>query len=280
MSTVANLLQADGRVDIVQAKDCSEADRFKPYFCPECGCSMFLRMGDIKEKHFSGNHVDDCDIGTGHYKTSVTTTGYVLSIEALLKHKDKPVSLADEEVITRGDGHNNLKAKPKNEEDIFTVFVPSTRYLNNIKSIYRYIAKLPLDCVIDVDSGLSCRDFLVNGNTIFSCRRDGFEKEVRLVVASRISPSALVNAPKMQGYLLLRDAYSRDNNEAIYFLVKIDEPSQYEKFRRLLFGTKENPALKSPSKHILLLANWRRMSGTKYHVYYADINAKSYAFID
>ena len=277
MPDIAVLTNDDGAIEIVHAEDCNEADRGKPYSCPECGCSMFLRMGIGIKKHFYGDHATDCKTGSGKYRLAVTETGHILALDALLKHVDTPVP--DEEIATPVGKQGKHESSPETEDEKFTIFAPGIKALTNIRSMYDYALSSPLNEVIDVETGLTCKDFIVNGNTIFDCRRNGFDGEVRLAVTSRIAPSTLKNAPHKQGYILLRDAFSRDNNDAIYFLIRIKEPSQYDKFRKLLFGTKEQPELKCPKKRILLLANWRRLSGTDYHVYYASINSKCYAFI-
>lgn len=127
---------------------------------------------------------------------------------------------------------------------------------------------------------LVCCAFLVDNRTIYNCRQNGFNNEIRLVTTTRFRPSTLRNAPHKERYILLRDAFSRNNDDAIYFLIRIKEPSQYAKFCSLLFGTKAHPEKRSPKKHIRLLAKWHRIANQRYHVYCADINAKCYAFDD
>lgn len=278
MSKVANLIKDGKNEGLVLAKDLKDEDRNKEFICPCCANPMFLRICDKKEKHFAGFHSENCFIANEQYRISVAANDYILGLDAILKHKDTPIK--GEEHSDAAVAANPIAAKTKEAEKPFELFRSGSKILRSVTSIYNYIKSISLGDLIDIESGLTVSDFILDERTIYKCRKNGFDDEVRLVVATRTAPSRLTNPPRKDGYILLRDAFSRNDNEAIYFLVKLNEASQFKKFKELLFGTVNHPEKKSSKKHIVLLANWKRISDTAYHVYYADLNAKSYAFVD
>lgn len=262
------------------AKDCTEADRGLDFRCPLCKNPVFLRIGPMRKNHFFGDHIDgvECKLSS---KVRVAPEGYVYNLKAMMDYKDRPILFKEPDV---GDSDEEpepgedtpVEVDTKDEE----IIIPGMVHISRIIPLYNHLCALRANDIIDVDRNLAVSDFVVNEKNISTCRESGIAKQVRLVTARRFVPSNIPNAPRKKGYVLLRDAFSRDDKEALYFLVRLPEPSQDEKFRDLLFGNEKAGIAKSPKKRILLLAEWKPISNPAYHVYQADLNSRCYAFVN
>ena len=280
MSLYAQTKSDDGTLINKFARDCTEADRDQDFYCPICGNPVYLRLGPMRRNHFFGDHLngEECKLPKN---VKVTPEGYVFNLAAMLDYKDRPITPGP----TKGPGGENggfgggePGGDGSNEEDV--TYISGMIHLNRIVPLYTRLCNLGENDVIDVDNDLTVSDFVINEKTIFSCRKEGINKQIRLVTARRFRPNNLPDAPRKPGYVLLRDAFTRDDKDAIYFLVRLAEPSQDKKFHDLLFGSEADGVVKCPKKHIILLATWTRVANKNYQVYEAVINSRCYAFVD
>lgn len=275
-------VECDSTIPIYKfARDCTEADRSLDFRCPICNRPVYLRFGEYRKNHFYGDHLNgkECKMPA---RVKVAPDGHVLNLEAMLGYSDKPI-LPKVATAPEEEGGADYSKVPETDNDNSgddEVIIPGMVHLNRILPLYRYIQTLGGNDILDVDSDLTVSDFVVNEKTIFSCRKDGINKQSRLVMTRRFKPDNLPNAPRKPGYIMLRDAFTRDDKDAIYFLVRLAEPSQDKKFHDLLFGSEADGVVKCPKKHIILLATWTRVANKNYQVYEAVINSRCYAFVD
>lgn len=280
MSLYAQTKSNDGTPINKFARDCTEADRDQDFYCPICGNPVYLRLGPMRRNHFFGDHVSgkECKLPKN---VKVTPEGYVFNLAAMLDYKDRPITPGP----TKGPGGENggfgggePGGDGPDEEDV--TYISGMIHLNRIVPLYNHLCNLGENDVIGVDNELTVSDMFLNNNNIAFCRENGIANQLKLVVARRFAPGNLPNAPHMSGYVLLRDAFSWDDKDALYFLVRLPEPSQDKRFRDCLFGNERDGIAKNPKKHILLLAEWKHVPNSTYHVYQADLNSRCYAFVD
>ena len=264
---------ATGVESHICARSCSDKDRGQIFLCPSCRTRLWLRYSPKGRLHFYGDHSRDCSIGTFSARhTIVVPSGFLAPLEAIILSKDRPFETA------RATTLNGPPTPTREEEDDNTLpaVVRGPKTLRSAKEIYQQLWSLPLDTPLSIDGSLAVGDLIIREENFVACRDAGFDGEIRLAKVRRVNPSTLAPALKKNGCLVFRDAHSRSDADAIFFLVKLRERTQHKHFYELVAGP---DGVRSKHKHLVLLGKWHRMPSCPFHAYYAKINSRCYRFV-
>lgn len=267
-----------GEEKYVLARNCSSADYGLSFFCPSCDAPMTLRKSHKGNYFFGGSHNAGCDIATvSRGKTIILPDGYQVPLDTILGAEDRPIVPPPPPPPPGPDGKDGPNEDPEPDDDEEIFFRAGPLALRNAGVIYAHIKDLPKDEPLNLDGTLTVGDLLIDESNFEDCRDRGIDGETRLLVVERIDPKSIDPSLPRIGYLAFREVSSKDNAKALFFLVKLTEPTQNKKFRNLAVG---ETGIASKHKHIVLLGKWMRLPNCPLHAYYAEINSRCYAFID
>lgn len=265
---------ATGKESHICARSCTDKDRSQIFLCPSCRTRLWLRYSPKGHPHFYGDHSRDCSIGTFSARhTIVVPDGFLAPLEAIISSKDRPFE-------TERATHSGAPTAPTHEEtddDDLPSVMRGPKTLRSARDLHRQLWSLPLDTPLSIDGSLTVGDLIIREDSFVACRDAGFDDEIRLAKVRRVNPSTLAPALKKSGYLVFRDAHSRSDADAIFFLVKLRERTQHKRFFELVAGA---DGVRSKSKHLVLLGKWHRMLAPSVRAYYAEINSRCYHFIN
>lgn len=266
-----------GEEKYILARNCSAADYGLPFFCPSCDASMTLRKSRKGNYFFGGTHNEGCDIASvSKGKTIILPTGFQIPIDAILSAEDRPIR-PPHPGGPNGGGGGGGRGGGNEPEDEYLYFREGPLALRDAGAMLRNLRGLPKDEPINLDGSLTVGDLLIDESNFGFCKLHGIDGKTRLVVVQRINPKNLDPSLPRIGFLVFRDAYSKSDADALYFLVKITEPSQHQHFYDLVAGP---PELRSKHRRIALFAKWTRLPNCSLNAYYAEINSRCYHFFD
>lgn len=281
MAIVKN--KVTGLSEVVLAKDLTETDRAKPFYCVGCGCRVYLHLSEKKANYFSSDdHSKDCEIAS-HHKVYVPNGDVIVCIGAMLDHKDLPAS----EKAPGPGGMSPGNEPPKDNDDDPDISEEArARQIRTVKALYDHLAHERSDYIIDQETKLTKRQIsLLDKKSVQEGLREGI-KRLKLVRAKRCAPNAYFLEPKIpyeRGEIVLRDAYSdwegAKGRQTIYFLVSGSDEVADQIIKRSIYEDKgSSPGGKK--KDILMLANWEKVANEHYQIYRGKLNAWTFCLID
>ncbi len=275
MAIVKN--KVTGLSEVVLAKDLTETDRAKPFYCVGCGCRVYLHLSEKKANYFSSDdHSKDCEIAS-HHIVYVPNGEVIVCIGAMLDHKDLPAS-------EKAPGPGEMPPgdePPKGEEDPDVTEEARARQIRTVKALYDHLAHERSDYIIDQQRKLTKRQIsLLDRKSVQEGLREGI-KRLKLVRAKRCAPNASFLEPKIpyeRGEIVLRDAYSdwegAKGHQTIYFLVSGSDEVATKKINESVFEDKNK------GKDFLMLANWKKVANEHYQIYRGKLNTWTFCSID
>lgn len=266
-----------GEITLAHAKNCCREDFALAFMCPSCGATLRLRGGGQISQHFYGRHFPDCDIAQFQRDTLVIQNGVAVNLEAICSHEDQPYNPkgagpAPGPGPSPGPGPG---PKPKPSEIEKKNIAYAAKSLGNAKALKNHLWRMPLNLAINLSGTLTVGDLVLRGDNLVALRRKGIDGEFRLVIAHRIPPEKVPPSIRKEGYIVFRDALSASDEDAFYFLVRLNEPTQHEHFFDLVAGPLW---IRDPHKYIVLLGKWERLPNCSYNAYFATINSDCYFF--
>lgn len=277
-----------GKWELVYAVNLDTPDRKHQYRCASCHASASLAICSDKDNYFlSHEHTVDCPVGRGHKLLRITTRTEI-DLDAILEYEDHDPTpgYTPPEGEAEG-GELNLDDQDDPNADL-RLDPDATRTVRSASGMYREL--------MERHGGDSVDSFANRQVDSIFFRRDTFRKfkadwgsPQKLVVTKRCSPKNLKHKiPAPNGYVILRDAYSHEDEDAIYFLVKMHHPEHDRRFKDRLFGhTERNEAGdeirgvgRDPHRNIVIFATWNKFPHSHYQIYRAELNSRMVAFVN
>ena len=273
----------------VSARELTEADRNELYRCESCLAEASLVIGTDRENHFRSTcHHADCPVASEHSRVLRLKAGTAIDIDAILEYEDRPIIKKPKDPTPDpGTGAPNDPQSDDNDDD-YRLVPDGLLYIRSASGMYRALAeKQGHDYIDDVTDQ--------EVNSIFLCRetlrrfKSNWGDAAKLVVTKRCDPKKLkAKIPCPNRYVILRDAYSTDDEDAIYFIVRMAHPDHDRVFKDRLFGhtqinddgTKVNGIGRDKHRNIVIFAKWRKIKHTHYRVYMAELNSRSVAYVN
>ena len=271
-------------------------------FCPGCGAEAHFRHGareeqadqrhDATEKTrkesnkknhgYSDEHAPDCIIAKGTRIVRVYSDEYV-DIDGMVAYRDKdrqgPTEGGQEPPCEPGEGKEPEKVILDDGDERFDPH--AERRITNVKQLFEALSNRRTDEAVDVGESITVGEFMMDRRTA-SGLRENFRGGVKMVVTKRFLPGKVSESLKPpKGWVVLRDAFTVKDENALYFLVKMENEERNREFQTKVFGNKEEGKEKDPHKNIVLLANWQRETRVKkYRLYRGEINSRLVGFIN
>lgn len=152
--------------------------------------------------------------------------------------------------------------------------------IKSVGTLYSFFKKEGLE--IEIAPGVKGKDIFVT-EKLFKDARDGFNLSgIRLMELQRADYRKLkYKIPFLRGYVLLRDAYAQDPECSIFVFVKLRHDERNQVFHTKVKGDRNNLAETiDPHKNIVILGDIKKIENDHYFVYIADINSRSYKFLN
>ena len=279
--------------ETVYAPDCDDSIKREILRCCSCLAPSRFALGQKKSNcFFSNEHRPDCPEAKNHKLIRINTHTQI-DISAILNFVDGDVERRGGGVPpgggAAGGGEEEL---PPDEALDYRLDPDATHTIRSARGMYYELLEKRGGSYIDDFSAREVDSIFLRRDTLHDLKKNWGCPE-KLVVAKRCLPDKLeYKIPVPKGYVLLRDAYSTDDEDAIYFLVRMKHPEHDKIFKEKLFGKKpdEESSLsmggktkrvgKDPHKHIAIFAQWRRVKHSHYRVYRAELNSHMVAFIN
>lgn len=271
-------------------------------FCPGCGAKANFRHGvrkeqtdqrhDATEKRTEGSnkknhgwskeHAPNCVIAKGTRIVRIYSNEYV-DIDGMVAYRDEdrqgPTEGGQEPPCEPGEGKEPAEVLPDDGDERFDPY--AERRITNVKQLFEALSNRRTDEAVDVGESVTVGEFVMDRRTASSFRKK-FRGGVKMVVTKRFLPGKVSESLKPpRGWVILRDAFTVEDENALYFLVRMENEERNREFQTKVFGNKEEGREKDPHKNIVLLANWQRETGVKkYRLYRGEINSRSAGFIN
>lgn len=250
--------------------------------CSCCNAPASFVHDDRRELHFRAHHEPDCIYvkdGRNHKVNRVAADTLIDDIETILNHTDSapvinptPRPKKPKIIIDPPDEQNEI-------DDIDIVVQYETRMIHTVGGIYKYIQDNGLDA--NIGNGLTGRDLLLTPRVLRDVRRYGMNG-MRIAITKRINPKSLEHPFDIpDGYTCLCDMFATDQENAIFFLVKLSNKLQNDVFKSKIMGDYFGMNVeKDTHDNIILLGNWSEEANDFYNVYKSgDINSHCYKFV-
>lgn len=283
------LISETGKWELVHAVNLNDTDRKYLYRCASCHAPSILAICKDKENYFlSKEHAVDCPEAKGHKLIRINTR-IEIDLNAILDYEDHdpaprrypPAEGEAEEDIF---GANNVR----NPDDDLRLDPDATRSIRSASGMYKELVERRGSDYIDSFVAKEVDSIFLRRDTFLKFRKD-WGSPMKLVVTKRCSPKNLkYNIPTPEGYVILRDAYSHKDEEAIYFMVKMHHPEHDRRFKDRLFGHTEKNEFgeavkgvgKDTHRNIVIFANWTKVPHTHYQIYRAELNSRMVSFVN
>ena len=262
----AEMLLPNGTWTLVSAADLTDKDRHKIFRCPICHALAYLNISHVdgKDNWFASNeHVPRCGNAEGG-KTFKTVDGHEFKLRDALAHKDKPIQPPTPKppINPEGDPEEEPPVMPE-PEDNMTINERSA--LRVCGTMYSELCNMRADDVIM--EGFPVRDFIIDSRSIEAVRNEGIQGQM-MIVCRRCAVNAMnPPIPKKEGYVVLRDAYTQNDADAIYVYVKVDEATHAKLFKTQLFGDKKENVARDPHRYIVLFGRFTPVNNADYSLY-------------
>ena len=233
----------------------------------------------------------DCDEAKGRKIIRINSTTKI-DMSSILDYEDSDVQPEGEPEQNGDQGISAGQVEAVDEAEDLRLELNGTRVIRTARAMYLALVERVGSASIDDFSEQEVDAIFLRRSTLRKFKEDWGSAE-KLVVTRRCIPSKLaheIQVPK--GYIVLRDAYSSDDEEAIYFIVKVVHPAYNKKFKEKLFGrepqkgeetllgTATRRVGKDPHKNIVVFARWKKMKHSHYRVFKAELNSRMYAFLN
>lgn len=290
MSTTADVWNPEtGQWDPVCAIHLDESDRKYRYRCASCHAPAILVICSEKENYFRSHvHTVNCPEAKGH-KLLRFATHTEIDIDAILNFEDRDPSPGGcaspeggaEEGGPDPDAEENPDADLRLDPD-------ATRTIRSASGMYKALIEKHGSEYIDSFAAREVDSIFLRRSTLRKFKED-WGSPTKLVVTKRCAPKNLKHSiPTPEGYVVLRDAYSHKDEEAIYFMVKMHHPEHDRRFKERLFGrTGKNEfgeevkgVGKDPHRNIVILSKWTKVPHKHYQVFRAELNSRMVAFVN
>lgn len=139
----------------------------------------------------------------------------------------------------------------------------------------------------NMGDGRTAADLLLDDIALHTIRRQGFEG-IKIALLTRPNKDDIEFLKKNNlyylggglDYTILKDAYSTNPENTLYFKVRCKNIEQNEYFKNLVMGSKlESSIKKDERKYIVIYAVWKRIVNDFVSLYMADITFRQYAFV-
>ena len=311
---VGNLGWRIVHISEIKSGDVSKKDIAGHILCPYCNAEGWFKQGAQLEWHFAFAHQEDCEVilnsGNKHKSYKIITGEVVREDDMMNKniYRKKSKNYKDSDEIDEAD-FLDFENNKSNDEITYDVddylpdidyesqrqFESSKQYIDDIDMVrvyrekniyrplglYRLILKVGIHEPIFAD-GRCGDDILLDDIHLMKIRAEGMEESRRLAIVKRTGTKILKYPFKIpNGYVLLRDIYATNSENAIYFLVKITNDELNKVFQRELMGDKSNRE-KTRNQHqdLLIYHNWYRYPNDYYQIYIAQIGNCAYSFVN
>ncbi|MGM9602733.1 MAG: hypothetical protein ACI3W5_14270 [Faecousia sp.] len=275
--------------ELVNATLLGESDRNYTYRCASCKAPATLVICSDKDNYFrSDEHIVDCPVAKGHKLLRINTSTEI-DLDSILTYEDHDPSL--EEVPPSDGGPDDFSPGPNAQEDPdadLRLDPNATHTIRSAGGMFKELIEKHGDSYIDDYTARAVDSIFLRRDTLRKFK-DDWGSPTKLVVTKRCSPRNLnYRIPVPDGYVVLRDAYSRDDEDAIYFVVRMVHPKHDRKFKERLFGRTEKSESgeplkgvgKDPHRNIVIFANWHKENHSHYQVYRADLNSRMVAYVN
>lgn len=281
-----------GKWETVYAPDCDESIKKEVLRCCSCLAPSGFALGQKKSNcFFSNEHRPDCPEAKNHKLIRINIHTQI-DLSAILNFVDREAEPrgrgGDPEGGAAGGGEEELH--PDEDMD-YRLDPDATRTIRSARGMYYELLEKRGDSYID--------DFSVKEVDAIFLRRENLKQlkldwgdALKLVVAKRCLLEKLkYRIPVPEGFVVLRDAFSRDDEEAIYFVVRMRNHTANRQFKEKLFGHTEivgegaeakkvKGIGKDRHKNIVMLGEWKRVPHKHYIVYRAELNSRMVAFLN
>ncbi len=276
-----------GEWNLVHAANLDNSDRTDQYRCVSCHAPSTLAICLEKENYFlSKEHSIDCPEAKGH-KLIRLKSRTEIDLDAILNYEDHDPPVKKHTPPGEKAGGSGLESEPPDDPDTDLRVDPNATYtIRSASGMYRELIERHGSDFID---SIAAKEV----DSIF-LRRDTFQKfksdwgnPMKLVVTKRCFPQKLkYNIPIPEGYVILRDAYSHNDEDAIYFMVRMCHPEHDKKFKGRLFGHTEKDEAgnvikgvgKDPRRNIVIFAHWSKVPHSHYQIYRTELNSRMVVF--
>ena len=230
-------LQIQGQWIRFEVKDCDESVRGLSARCPQCKQPATFCCGPEKGPYYRSDlHLPTCGIPKGG-KVFHIEDGYDIRLNDVLAAKDSPY-------LPPGIEPDGPKSGPTPNPDLEGISVDNFTVIGPIaartcSTIYKIVKKMDLKANITPD--ITREKFLVDEETIAYHRLNGLNG-VHMMIGVRFNLRAMdPPLPRKEEYIYLRDPYSWNRKDAIYYRLRCEEPTQHEYFAKTILSS-ENPS--------------------------------------
>lgn len=287
-ATAERLNPRTGIWELVSASSLGEADRNSCFRCASCKAPAILVIRSEYDNYFrSDGHSVDCPVAMGH-KIIRLTTRTQIDLDAILNYVDSDPGRCSEDPPEHLPDDTVNDDPPDDPDSDTRLDTDATYTIRSVSGMFRELSTKMGSSPMDDFTARDVNSIFLRSDTLQSMKAN-WGLPVKLVVTKRCFPSRL-QIPVPNGYVILRDAYSRNDEDAIYFVVKMAHPAHNEKFKRQIFGMpvvnpldmagEKKRVGKDPHRNIAILANWQRVPHSHYQIYRADLNSKMVAFVN
>ncbi len=255
-----------------KVSDCDESVRGMPARCPECKQPAIFCSGPVLGPYYrSDMHLPTCGVAKGG-RTFFIQDGYEIRLKDILSAVDGPYLPPEQRPVSPG--KDTLPARHTEDEpslDNYTITGPLIA--KTCKTVYEAVKEMsPYD---HITPDITVREFLVDDSTIEYHRTHGLSN-VHMMMAKifhiRGLEPPLPSDPK---YIYLRDPYTWNSSDAIYYKLRCNEPSQDKHFRDLLFSEK------SVGKIVIFIGKVIKVPNDTYKIYEVTPLARArYCFVN
>lgn len=267
-------------------------------FCPLCGTRVFLRHNNFKEWCFYGVHIEGCEVASVNpndkYKITRVKDNVIIDLSSMLYHVDKDpivysnLSNHNEEihideigdtVLADTDGNNTALALDLQTQYDGEIEHHYIQKIASVSGLYTYYLRNgKSDC--DLGDNLRGEQVVINKVRMMEARANGISEDIKIIPMKKAVWRNLLHKESIvvpSDYVLLQDAYSRDYEKSIYFLVKIKNNKCNKDFQNKLFN-KDPEFNKNKINTLVVAANYKQVKNNFYKLYMAEINTKCIAF--
>lgn len=236
--------------------------------CPECHAQAFLCISHKGcENYFRSNlHALKCGIAVGGIVIK-DPSGREFRLEDAFKHIDKPyVAAPAKQQMNNFDSDFDIDDYIAEPVDNMTI--REKKKLRQCSSMFNAIEQMKTDD--HILPNLLVKDFIIDARTIEDARKTTLQGR-KMIVATRFNINSL-NPPisRPSEYVCLRDAYTKDDFKAIYYLLSFAEPTRDKHFRDLIFGNKRENIPKDPHKYIVAMGTLTPFYDPHYTMYVVE----------
>ena len=248
--------------------------------CNCCGASAYIDHSTTRAWHFCASHEPWCIYvhdGRTHAPHKITDQLVIDDINEILKFKASAPA-------TTPRGGPTPPGPPKKPiitpevDDIDTIIQYGVRMIHTVGGIYSHVREKGLDA--DLGGGLTGRDLFLTSRVLREVRHTGFTGP-RIGITKRIRSDELkhpFNVP--WGYICLADAFAVEQENSIFFLVKMCREDQNYEFRKKI-TSKTYDSGRDPHDNVLVLGNWHEYPNDLYNLYISDpINSHCIKFVN